>query len=213
MNDTKDLEKLSQSELIDRIVKLDDENAKLKKHAIYDSLTGALTQYGFEQNMELRFHDVPAVPERERRRKKERREVVYGSLAVLDLAGFKGVNDAIGRSEGDTLLNFVANTLKSYTRTSDVIARWGGDEFVIFFHKQRRDFTERRLDLIRKEVQKINLGKTEKEIKRLLHRTFLVDFRGVVTELDRKVDLASLIKTQLDSLEHTGSELRLAHLK
>ena len=213
MNDTKDLEKLSQSELIDRIVKLDAENAKLKKHAIYDSLTGALTQYGFEQNMELRFQDVPAVPDRERRRKKERREVVYGSLAVLDLAGFKGVNDAIGRSEGDTLLNFVANTLKSYTRTSDVIARWGGDEFVIFFHKQRRNFTERRLDLIREAIQKINLGKTEKEIKRLLHRTFLVDFRGVVTELDRKVDLASLIKTQLDSLEHTGSELRLAHVK
>ena len=53
------------------------------------------------------------------------------SLAVLDLDHFKGINDAHGHEAGDQVLVRVANLLLSVVRHSDVVARTGGEEFVL----------------------------------------------------------------------------------
>ncbi len=53
------------------------------------------------------------------------------ALMSIDLDKFKEVNDTLGHDAGDQVLLFVANQLKSITRTSDYICRMGGDEFVI----------------------------------------------------------------------------------
>ena len=53
------------------------------------------------------------------------------ALAVVDLNGFKKVNDEHGHLAGDDLLKQFATELKSACRSSDVIGRWGGDEFII----------------------------------------------------------------------------------
>ncbi len=53
------------------------------------------------------------------------------ALLVIDLDGFKAINDTMGHEAGDQVLISVANRLTSATRKSDVVARWGGDEFVI----------------------------------------------------------------------------------
>lgn len=52
-------------------------------------------------------------------------------LLYIDLDGFKGINDVFGHQEGDRALNEAANLLRGVFRSSDVIARFGGDEFVI----------------------------------------------------------------------------------
>ena len=52
-------------------------------------------------------------------------------VCYLDLDGFKAVNDQLGHSAGDQLLQMVSERLKSCMRKNDVIARVGGDEFVI----------------------------------------------------------------------------------
>ncbi len=56
------------------------------------------------------------------------------AVLFLDLDKFKKINDTLGHRAGDALLCEVAKRLSEVTRESDVIARWGGDEFVLLFH-------------------------------------------------------------------------------
>lgn len=56
-----------------------------------------------------------------------------GVLAVFDADGFKLVNDRLGHAAGDGVLKALARTLVAATRPVDLVARWGGDEFVVFF--------------------------------------------------------------------------------
>lgn len=66
-----------------------------------------------------------------------RAEAVFASdapgacLLVFDLDGFKGVNDTHGHHVGDELLKVIARRLRASVRDHDVVARWGGDEFVV----------------------------------------------------------------------------------
>ncbi len=53
------------------------------------------------------------------------------SIIMGDVNGLKMINDALGHHQGDRLLNMAADSLKSCCRKKDLIARWGGDEFVI----------------------------------------------------------------------------------
>ena len=77
------------------------------------------------------------LPNRVLLRERLEHELTYAGrgaqLAVLylDLDHFKGINDTLGHSPGDTLLKAVAGQLRSCLRPSDTIARLGGDEFAI----------------------------------------------------------------------------------
>ncbi len=72
-----------------------------------------------------------------RRKLDERLEELLGppatqpvAVALVDLDGFKGVNDRASHAEGDDVLRVVAGTLKGTLRGDDLVARYGGDEFV-----------------------------------------------------------------------------------
>ena len=92
--------------------------AQARRFSHYDQLTGL-------PNRTLlldRFNQAAA------RAARQRKQV---ALLFLDLDGFKSINDMLGHSAGDRLLQQVAARLTASIRTSDTACRYGGDEFVI----------------------------------------------------------------------------------
>lgn len=77
------------------------------------------------------------------------------SVMLIDMDGFKAINDSMGHQVGDELLNKVVSRMLSCVRASDLIGRIGGDEFVILVEDQGSqdtviDIAERILDKIQK---------------------------------------------------------------
>jgi diguanylate cyclase (GGDEF)-like protein/PAS domain S-box-containing protein len=64
-----------------------------------------------------------------------------GCVLLVDLDGFKAVNDVAGHDEGDRLLCEVAETLRAAAREDDVVARLGGDEFAVLVRAGRDEAT------------------------------------------------------------------------
>lgn len=113
---------------------------QLRYMADHDSLTGLHNRRRFEAELErvievARSHDEDA------------------ALLVLDLDGFKTVNDRFGHSVGDDLVTHIGGLLRHSVRKLDFIARLGGDEFAIILRdcklKQATDVAEKVLHAIR----------------------------------------------------------------
>ncbi|HEY4348107.1 MAG TPA: diguanylate cyclase [Gaiellaceae bacterium] len=91
---------------------------ELRHLADRDSLTGLLNRRSFERDLERRVGQLDV----------SRTSL---SLLLIDIDGFKQVNDTLGHHEGDATLAAVAAVLSARMRERDLIARLGGDEFAI----------------------------------------------------------------------------------
>ena len=67
------------------------------------------------------------------------------AIAVIDLDGFKAINDSLGHAAGDLLLKRAGKTLKAMIRSEDIAARVGGDEFTVLFCEPTDDGEEQLL--------------------------------------------------------------------
>jgi diguanylate cyclase (GGDEF)-like protein len=93
---------------------------KLEEMATTDKLTGLNNRQMFDPILEQKFHSAI-------------RQNSPLSLAILDIDKFKSINDLYGHPFGDKVLQEAALLLKNTVRKSDVLCRWGGEEFVILF--------------------------------------------------------------------------------
>ncbi|MFQ5992733.1 MAG: diguanylate cyclase [Nitrospiraceae bacterium] len=93
--------------------------ARAKRRALIDELTGTYNRRFMEETLSKFI-----VPD-------DRRRHQTLSLLVIDLDHFKRVNDVFGHPVGDLALKSVATTLHRTLKASDVLARYGGDEFVV----------------------------------------------------------------------------------
>ncbi|EHQ87957.1 GGDEF/HDGYP domain-containing response regulator [Desulfosporosinus youngiae] len=64
------------------------------------------------------------------------------SIIVGDLNGLKLVNDTFGHGQGDNLLKKAAGAIQSACRSEDIVARWGGDEFIILLPRTKHEEAE-----------------------------------------------------------------------
>jgi diguanylate cyclase (GGDEF)-like protein len=62
-----------------------------------------------------------------------RRYERFLSVVLLDIDHFKRINDTLGHAAGDDVLRHIANELRATSRASDIVVRWGGEEFLFVF--------------------------------------------------------------------------------
>lgn len=97
---------------------LREKNQQLEILSITDKLTGLLNRRKLEEILEeelMRSH----------------RYDIGLSIVMVDIDHFKRVNDHHGHLAGDTVLIEIAELLRTHTRATDVVGRWGGEEFLI----------------------------------------------------------------------------------
>ena len=121
---------------------LSEKNAELQKLSAIDTLTGLMNR---------RFFDKQIIAECRR----SRRELTPLSIAMLDIDFFKKINDNYGHLGGDHCLQAFAKVLKeTFKRPSDIISRYGGEEFVLILPNTSQEGLQFVLEKVRQNVEK-----------------------------------------------------------
>ncbi|GAB6137480.1 sensor domain-containing diguanylate cyclase/phosphohydrolase [Halanaerobaculum tunisiense] len=123
-------------------------NQKIEYLNFHDSLTGLYNRRGFEQKLK-ELNSKSQLPL---------------SMIVGDINGLKLTNDAFGHQVGDKLLAEAAQILKNSCRKEDIVARWGGDEFVILLPRTTKENTKKICSRIKKKCKQRNLDLLEVSI-------------------------------------------------
>jgi diguanylate cyclase (GGDEF)-like protein len=108
----------SQGQLQEEMQRLVESDSAAKEMGIRDRLTGLYNRHY--------FNDVIR-----RELARSRRHGSGLSVLLIDVDRFKEINDVRGHQVGDEVLQFVANYLTACVRESDLVFRWGGDEFLV----------------------------------------------------------------------------------
>jgi diguanylate cyclase (GGDEF)-like protein/PAS domain S-box-containing protein len=131
------------------------ENARMHgetyKLAMVDALTGIGSRHAFDLNSRFLYE-------------KARREDRVISMAMLDLDRFKEVNDDFGHQVGDIVLQIVSKACEDGLRTTDMIARYGGEEIAILLPDTEVGIAADIIERIRKDVADLQFEGVDRSV-------------------------------------------------
>ena len=147
---------------------------KIKSMAMTDHLTGLHNRvYFYEAGVKVLQNTYRANQE--------------SSVAMIDIDNFKSVNDTYGHEAGDMALIHVASSMKKVLRRSDILVRFGGEEFVILLpncpHKQAMKVMQKVCDFVAKSP--CNIGNNLK-----LDLTVSIGVTSKKADVDKMLELA-----------------------
>ena len=125
---------------------------RYKEIAFRDDLTSLYNYNYFRLQLEQSFNHA-------------RRHHNIFSLLMLDIDDFKKINDAYGHLCGNLVLEKVGNTLKEASRGTDIISRYGGDEFAIILPETNNDQAHIVLDKLQEKIKGISIDYSGKNIE------------------------------------------------
>ncbi|MEH1810518.1 GGDEF domain-containing response regulator [Nostoc sp.] len=117
--------------------------AEVRKLSLTDELTGLYNRRGFFWLANHQF-------------KIARRTQIFCCLLFVDLDGLKQINDSLGHEIGDRIIIDTAQLLKKTFRESDIVARIGGDEFVVFVSTCSPDNTDEFCPRLQVNIDRFN---------------------------------------------------------
>ena len=119
-------------------------HAAVREAAEVDGLTGCLNRDALQHQLEQRIarSDQTGTPL---------------SVALLDLDGFKSINDVFGHLSGDAVLKSVGAALRSTVRAEDVVVRYGGDEFALILPNSTEEWAAPVLDRVRAAIRSMEV--------------------------------------------------------
>lgn len=130
----------TEAELLRSQSELAEANKTLAEWAHRDTLTGLWNRRKAWDLMEYESH-------------RSHRQARPIGVAMLDIDRFKGINDTLGHDVGDQVLKQAAAVLEKSLRRGDILARWGGEEFLAVFPETDREGTQAAAEKLRSAVE------------------------------------------------------------
>lgn len=121
---------------LELVLRKADDLDRLREQAFLDALTGCYNRRGFDEHLQVELT----------RAKRYDRPL---ALMLVDLDAFKRINDKLGHQSGDHVIRRFAELLTNTFRTTDIISRYGGDEFAVIFPETTLEEAARLAERIR----------------------------------------------------------------
>jgi diguanylate cyclase (GGDEF)-like protein len=174
--------------------------ALLRHHAETDALTGLVNRRKAAETLD------------ELLRRAEHHEQSF-ALAIVDLDYFKQLNDRCGHEMGDRVLQRVSELLERSFRAEDLVARWGGEEFVIGLHAATREDAAWRLEFVLDMLAADEVATPDGDVVRVTFSAGVAQYPGdgaTLLELMRAADAALYKAKQSGRARVTPAEARAA---
>jgi diguanylate cyclase (GGDEF)-like protein/PAS domain S-box-containing protein len=135
-----------------RLAQIEQLQSELREQALRDPLTSLFNRRYLAETME-------------RELKLAKREKKPVSVIVMDIDRFKKINDAHGHRVGDEFLTEISKLLQGHARGSDVICRYGGEEFLIVMPGANARTARKRAEQLRANCEAMRISHNGKELK------------------------------------------------
>ena len=156
----------------------------MQAHSVTDAVTSVANQRRF----------CEALRDEVRRVRRYKRHM---SVAVLDLEGFRRINDEFGHDVGDAVLRGVADCLTSTLRQTDLVGRVGSDEFAVLFPETARHEAMTALSRVKAQIEELNAsGELPVEVHYAV---------GIVDEVTRSEEMMEYAREAARTASSMGS--------